>query len=65
MQQAFLKTLFFHPAVNGYPILFRPGKAEGSEEEECLPISVTPLPVQIGSLTITSPYGYLAEGPLP
>ena len=36
--------------------LFWAGESEGSEEEKWLPTSVTPLLVQIGSLTATSPH---------
>jgi len=53
----FSKALTVHPAVNGYPTLFRAGEGEGGEEEECCPISVAPSPVQVGCLPGTSPHG--------
>jgi len=30
----FLETPSFHPAVNGYPDLFRAGKDEGGEQQQ-------------------------------
>lgn len=45
-------SLSVRPAVNGHLTLFRAG--EGGEEEEGRPTSVTPLPVQIDSLSATS-----------
>ena len=45
----------FHPAINGYPTLFRAGDDEGGEEDGRHPILFTALPVQVGSLAATSP----------
>jgi len=49
----FSKSLFVHPAVNGYLVLLRAD--EGSEGEEWRPTLVTLLPVQVDSLTATPP----------
>ena len=48
-----LKTLSVYTAGNGHSAHFRTGEGEGGEEEEWHPTSVTPLPVQVGSLTAT------------
>jgi len=49
-----ISSLFVHSAVNGYPVLFRAGEGEDGEEEEWRPTSITPLPVQVVSLTDSS-----------
>jgi len=53
-----LSTGFFsvHPAANGYQYLsfFRAEEGEGGEEKEWRPTTVTPLLVQVASLTATS-----------
>jgi len=53
----FSLTLSVHrdQAVNGYPTLFSVGEGEGGEEEAWYLTSVTPLPVQVGPLTASSP----------
>ena len=43
-----------YPARKGYSALFRAGEGDSGEGEEWHPTSVTPLPVQVGSLTATS-----------
>jgi len=46
-----------------YLSLFRAGEGEGSKKEEWHSILVTPVPVQVGSLTATSPFGnWLSKG---
>jgi len=47
----FSKTLSAHPPGKGYPYLFRTGDHVGGEEKERHFVSVTLLPVQVGSLT--------------
>jgi len=49
----FFKNLLVCPAVNGYSALLRSDEIEGGEEEECCTTSITPLPVQVRSSTIT------------
>jgi len=46
----------------GARLFTEPGKDEGGEEEEWHPASVTLLPVQVGSLTATSPPQPLPKG---
>jgi len=51
-----------HPAVNENLTLFRAGESDGGEKEGWRPTSVTPLPVQVGSLATTSPQAILGYG---
>ena len=50
----FHEPLSVRTAVNGYLTVFRAGASEGGEEEEWRTTSVTPLPLQAGSLAATS-----------
>jgi len=56
----FLKSSVYR-TKNGHPALFRAGEGEGEdegvEEEQWHLTSVTPLPVDVGSLTATSQMG--------
>jgi len=51
----FSKTRSVHPTENGCLTLFRAGEGKGGEEEEWRPTSVSPLPIQVGTLAATSP----------
>jgi len=44
---------FQNSAVNGYPTLFRAEEAGGSKEEKWYHTSVTRVPIQVGSSTVT------------
>lgn len=50
----FSNILSVHPAANGNLAIFRAGKGESNKEEKWQLGSVTPLPVQVCSLTATS-----------
>jgi len=56
----FSKTV--HSAVNVYPTGFRAGEGEGGEQNGWHPTSVTPLPVQVRSLTTTFPITIIGSG---
>jgi len=51
LSRDFSINLSVQPAGNRCPILFKAREGEGGDEEEWRPISVTPLPVEVGSLT--------------
>jgi len=61
--QDFAKASSVHPAGNRYPVLFiQSWVSEGDEEDEWHPASITPSPVQVGSLTSAYAHGKLSAG---
>lgn len=54
--QEFLVSAY--SARNGYLARFRGEEGEDGEKEEWHPASATQLPVQVGTLTATSPHGH-------